>query len=311
MTLSTPRCAVRITIATTLLTVLAMIPAGAAGQSWQRVGTDARSGVSGLAIEGPSADGTGVDALIVHDNKAPGQRRLSRVTHRDRGPDEVTPLTWSGAEPQDLEAIEAIPGMAGEYMALAARGIVYRVRVDGDTAAVVDYAPLPGVAPGDDDESLALVSRDGRLAVLWASRGDGPDHPAVLYAAPLTFAPWGQPEFAAVSRRPYRAPYPTGEGTRHITDLSVTDSGRILASSAADAGDDGPFDSAVSDIGRVTVSPAGAVRVTLAKSPTLLGTFHGYRVEAVECVPGTDRALLGTGDGNHGGSVRSMPYCGR
>ncbi|SFX60271.1 hypothetical protein SAMN02787144_1004251 [Streptomyces atratus] len=297
-----------ITAAAALLTVLGGAPAGAAGE-WQKVGGDARSGFSGLAYEGRAADGAGVHALAVHDNKQSGQRRLSRITHWE-GSDGVSPMTWDGPEPVDLEAIEAIPGMPGEYLALSSRGIVHHLKVSGATATVVDYSPLPGIGEGDDFESFALVARDGKLAALWADRGAGADRPATLYAAQLSFAPWGQPQFAAVTRRAYLAPYPTGEGVRHISDISVTDSGRILVSSAADAGDDGPFDSAVSDAGRVTVSAAGRVRVTLAAHPRVLGTFPQYKIEAVECLPGSADALLGTDDENLGGYVRTMPFCG-
>ncbi|MCX5610327.1 hypothetical protein OHB39_22525 [Streptomyces sp. NBC_00047] len=296
------------TAATALLTMLAAAPAGADGD-WQKVGGDARSGVSGLAYEGRTEDGTGVHVLAVHDNKRSGQPRLSRITHRE-GSDGLSPLTWDGAEPVDLEAIEAIPGMPGEYLALVGRGIVYRLKVTGSTATVVEYAPLPAIGEGDDFESLALVAQNGKLAALWADRGAGADRPATLYAAPLTFASWGQPLFGAVTRRAFRAVYPTDGGTRHISDISVTGSGRIIVSSAADAGDDGPFDSAVSDAGRVTVSEAGRVRVTLAAPATVLGTFPQYKAEAVECLPGSAEALLGTDDENFGGYVRSMSFCG-
>lgn len=298
----------RLTAATALLTMLGTTPAGAADE-WQQVGRDSRSGVSGIAYEGRTADGAGVRTLIAHDNKRAGQPRLSRVTLRD-GSADVSPITWDGPEPVDLEAIEAVPGTPGEYVALAARGIVYRLTVAGSTATVVDYAPLPAIGEGDDFESFALVSQNGRLAALWADRGAGTDRPATLYAAPLSFAPWGQTQFGAVTRRAYRAPYPTGEATRHISDISVTDSGRILASSAADAGDDGPFDSAVSDVGRVTVSAAGRVRVTFATSPSVLGTFPGYKIEGLECLPGSDEAAVGTDDENLGGHMRTAPFCG-
>ncbi|MET9657547.1 hypothetical protein [Streptomyces sp. NPDC006510] len=297
-----------VTAAAALLTMLGSAPAGADGE-WQKVGGDARSGVSGLAYEGRTADGEGVRVLAVHDNKRSGQRRLSRITHRE-GSDGVSPMAWDGPEPVDLEAIEAIPGMPGEYLALASRGIVYRLKVTGSTATVVDYSPLPGIGEGDDFESFAVVARGGKLAALWADRGAGADRPATLYASPLSFAPWGQPQFGAVTRRTYLATYPTSEGTRHISDISVTGSGRIIVSSAADAGDDGPFDSAVSDAGRVTVSAAGQVRVTLASVPTVLGMFPQYKIEAVECLPGSSDALLGTDDENLGGYVRTMPFCG-
>ena len=298
-----------ITAAAALLTMLGSAPAGADSGQWQKVGGDARSGISGLAYEGRTADGEGVHALAVHDNKRSGQQRLSRITHRE-GSDGVSPITWDGPEPVDLEAIEAVPGMPGDYLALASRGIVYRLKVSGSTAEVVDYTPLPGITEGDDFESFALVARDGKIAALWADRGAGADRPATLSASPLSFAPWGQPQFGAVTRRSYVASYPTGEGTRHISDISVTGSGRIIVSSAADAGDDGPFDSAVSDAGRVTVSAAGRVRVTLAASPVVLGTYPQYKIEAVECLPGSSDALLGTDDENLGGYVRTAPLCG-
>ncbi|MER8042969.1 hypothetical protein [Streptomyces sp. NPDC094032] len=287
---------------TTLLTLLGTAPAGAADE-WLRVGSDARTGVSGLAAE------DGGTALVAHDNKRPGQPRLARLTYTDDTAS-LSPVAWDGAYAEDLEAIEAVPGMPGEYLALASRGIVYRLRVSGDTATVVDYAPLPMIGEGADFESFAVVARGGKLAALWADRGEGPGRPATLYAAPLSFASWGQPLFGSVTRRSYLSTYPPGEGTRHISDISVTASGRILVSSASDAGDDGPFDSAVSEAGRVTVSAAGSVRVTLAASPTVLGTFPGYKIEAVECLPGTGDVLLGTDDEHMGGFVRTAPYCG-
>lgn len=293
---------------TALLTTLGSAPAGAAGE-WQKVGGDARSGISGLAYEGRTEDGTGVHVLAVHDNKRSGLQRLSRITHRE-GSDTVSPVTWDGPEPVDLEAVEPIPGMPGEYLALTGRGILYRLKVAGSTATVVDYTPLPAIGEGDDFESFALVAQNGKLAALWADRGAGPDRPATLYAAPLTFAAWGQPLFGAVTNRTYRSTYPEDAGTRHISDIAVTAAGRLVVGSAADAGDDGPFDSAVSDAGRVTISATGRVRVSLAASPTVLGTFPTYKIEAVECLPDSTDTLLGTDDENLGGSVRTLSLCG-
>lgn len=294
----------KIATVTALLATLAAAPAPApAAGDWQQVGTDSRTGFSGLAAEDAGT------ALVAHDNKRPGQPRLARLHHGD-GSATLTPVVWDGAHAEDVEAVEAVPGMPGEYLALAARGIVYRLKVTGDTATVVDYAPLPMIGEGADFESFAVVARGGKLAALWADRGEGPGRPATLYAAPLSFASWGQPLFGAVTRRSYASASPAGEGTRHISDITVTPAGRILVGSAADAGDDGPFDSAVSDAGRVTVSVAGSVRVALAANPTVLGTFPGYKIEAVECLPGTGDALLGTDDENKGGFVRTAPYCG-
>lgn len=56
-----------LTAAAALTAVLGTAPAGADG-AWQKVGVDARSGVSGIAYEGRTGDGTGVHVLVVHDN---------------------------------------------------------------------------------------------------------------------------------------------------------------------------------------------------------------------------------------------------
>lgn len=92
----------RLAAATGLLTVLGTTPAGAADE-WQKVGADSRSGVSGIAYEGPTADGAGSHALIVHDNKRAGQPRLSRVTF---APSPSVLGTFPGYK---IEALECLP----------------------------------------------------------------------------------------------------------------------------------------------------------------------------------------------------------
>lgn len=49
--------------------------------------------------------------------------------------------------------------------------------------------------------------------------------------------------------------------------------------------------------------------MTLAAHPTVLGTFPQYKIEGVECLPGSADALLGTDDENLGGFLRTMSFC--
>ncbi|WP_055701663.1 hypothetical protein [Streptomyces silaceus] len=279
-----------------------------AADGWQRAGDDITSGISGLALAS-RADGA-THALVVRDNKEPGQNRVADLTYRPGSSAVVEPLAWAGGgEPVDLEAIEAVPGATDEYVALASRGLVYRLKVTGSEAQVLDTSPLPAIADGDDYESFALTSRHGRLAAVWADRGAGKDRPATVHAAPFSFNTYGEADFGPVTTARFRAPYPTGD-VRHASDLSVTETGRLLVGSASDAGDDGPFDSAVLDAGKVSVSRSGAVRLSVDTSPDVLRTFKGHKIEAVECVPGTRTAVLGTDDENGGGSVNSARVCG-
>ncbi|MEU7583723.1 hypothetical protein AB0B50_39800 [Streptomyces sp. NPDC041068] len=285
----------------------AMVPA--ADDGWQQAGAGMTTGISGLALTGRAGGAT--HALVVRDNKKPGQNRVADLTYRPGRSAVVEPLAWSGgAEPIDLEAIEAVPGTTDEYVALAGRGLVYRLKVTGSEAEVLDTSPLPAIADGDDYESLALTSRHGRMAAVWADRGAGKDRPATLRAAPFSFNKYGEADFGPVRTARFRTPYPTG-AVRHASDISVTDSGRLLIGAASDAGDDGPFDSAVVDAGTLSVTRSGKVRLSVAKSPDVLRKFKGHKIEAVECVPGTRTALLGTDDENAGGSVNSAAVCGK
>ncbi|WP_327660866.1 MULTISPECIES: hypothetical protein [unclassified Streptomyces] len=280
---------------------------------WQQVGDDATSGVSGLALSGKAAAHGAVDALVVHDNKKPGQSRISHVTFHPSAPKDtkVTPLAWDGMEPKDLEAIEAVPGTDGEFMALASRGLVYRLHVDGDTARVLDLTPLPAIPEGADFEGFALGTAHGKTVAVWADRGAGADRPATVFAAPFSLNEYGEAEFGSVRKAEFRAAYPKGD-VRHVSDISIAKSGRIMVSSASDAGDDGPFASAVSEAGRVSLNASGSAATLRIGAPrSAPDRFDGRKIEAVECLPGADgRALLGTDDENLGGFVKSASVCG-
>ncbi|MFD3475578.1 hypothetical protein [Streptomyces sp. NPDC058695] len=53
----------------------------------------------------------------MRDNKKPGDNRITQLTYSEGGSAsaDVTTVTWDGAEPTDLEAVEAVPGAPGEY----------------------------------------------------------------------------------------------------------------------------------------------------------------------------------------------------
>ncbi|QEU90892.1 hypothetical protein [Streptomyces kanamyceticus] len=296
----------RTTVLAAATATAALFTSGApvADDGWQQVGDDISTGISGLALTGRAGGAT--HALVVRDNKKPGQNRVAELTYRPGRAALVEPLAWSGgAEPIDLEAVEAVPGTSDEYVALASRGLVYHLKVTGSEAEVLDTSPLPAIADGDDYESFTLASRHGKTVAVWADRGAGKDRPATVRAAAFSFNKYGEADFGPVTTARFRAAYPKG-AVRHASDLSVTSSGRLLVGSASDAGDDGPFDSAVSDAGKVSVTRTGKVRLSIAKSPEVLRKFKGHKIEAVESVPGTREVLLGTDDENAGASVTSV-----
>lgn len=279
-----------------------------AGQ-WQQVGGDVKSGISGLSVT--SRPGDALSTLVVRDNKKPGDNRIAHVTYRPGGSAEVDPVVWQGtAEPVDLEALDAVPGTSDEYVAVASRGLAYHLKLTdaGESVQVLDTTPLPAIGHGDDFESFTLTARKGKIAAVWADRGAGADRPATLYAAPFSVNAYGESTFGAVKKATFRAPYPSGD-VRHASDIEVTKSGRLLISSASDAGDDGPFESAVSDAGKLSLTPGGKVRISVAKSPELLEKFKSHKIEALNCIPGTAYAALGTDDENAGGALTTSRLC--
>ncbi|WP_234430816.1 hypothetical protein [Streptomyces sp. NRRL F-4489] len=273
-----------------------------AADAWQRVGDGITAGISGIAVE--ARHGAAVDAVGVRDNKKPGQNRLVALGLRPDGAPRVRPLAWDGELPVDLEAIDAVPGRAHEFVALASSGTAYRVVHEKDTAKVVGVFRLPGISPDANYEGFALSVVHGKTVAVWADRGQD-ERPATLSAAEWNPADnsFGKPVSAE-----FRAPYPT-ENVRHASDVKLAADGRLTVSSAADPGDDGPFASALYDAGRITVDGAGRIRLAVSRTPHRLAAVTGHKVEALTCLPGSRTGILGTDDENDGGSVAFADFC--
>jgi hypothetical protein len=99
-----------------------------------------------------------------------------------------------------------------------------------------------------------------------------------------------------------RAPWPESD-TRHIADLRLLSDGTLLAASASDPGNDGPFSSAVYIAG--TLRPAADRPELAAAQPiTRLFTTTTHKIEAIELVPGPRGGLvIGSDDENAGGAI--------
>ncbi|RCG15945.1 hypothetical protein DQ392_23085 [Streptomyces reniochalinae] len=265
------------------------------------------SGVSGMVLTHRHGHG-GFDALIVRDNKKPGENRLAEVAYRPGQKADVQPLDWKGSDvPVDLESLDEVPGHHGQYVAVASEGKGYRFDVDGGTAHVRDTFTLPGIGEDDNIEDFALTSRHGKPAAVWADRGQD-QRPSTVYAARVSLGAH-RTGFGAVTDAELRAPYPA-EHVRHASDLKITASGSLLVSSASDPGDDGPFDSAVYTAGTVAVHRSGAA-LHIADDPDVLETFPDHKIEALACLPGSRTGALGTDDENAGGALRTARFCER
>lgn len=263
-------------------------PAAGADAVWTRVGTGITQGISGVAA-GPAGGW-----VVVRDNKTAGQNRVALLSAAGV----VTQLSWPGTAPQDLEAIDAVPGQSGRYAVVNSGGAGRIISVSGTTLSVVRSFTLP--TGRNQNEGFALSRLGSSTVAVWGNRGASAT-PGRLYAATFNV---GTGVFGAVVQGPVTVPYPT-TNVRHISDTKVL-AGRIVVSSASDPGDNGPFDSALYDVGKVTLA-SGRARLTLA-TPASLGTYPGHKIEGIAC-NGTN-GILGTDDENLGGWVTPAAFCG-
>ncbi|MFI6728562.1 hypothetical protein [Streptomyces atratus] len=285
--------------------------AAAPSDGWKQVGTGIQGGVSGMALaESAPVDPDGADAVIVRDNKADRESRVATVRLRPGRAPVTTELPWLGVLPKDLEALDAVPGLVGHYIALASNGDAYHIVV-ADGRATVQAGPVtvPGRHDGDNYESFALHrDESGKVFAVWATRGSG-ERKAVVRAASATIGARGLGFGSPTTGQEFAVPYPNEDEVRHISDLKVLADGTVLVSSASDPNvDDGPFSSAVYNAGRLTVNGAhdAVLRLRTADELTPLRRFtkqDDRKIEAIAFLPG-GRAVWGTDDENHGGWVK-------
>lgn len=267
--------------------LLAMVPTPSLGDTtWTQLGTGSTRGISGLA---PAPSGW----VIARDNKVAGQNRIVLLSPGFA----VTELSWPGSAPQDLESLSVVPGVANRYVTCTSARTCKVIDIVGTAITVRRTFTLPG--SGTTNESFVLTSVTGRSVALWADRGS-PSAAGKLHAAFVDLSAWTFGQVATVN---VRVPWPTGP-IRHVSDAAVV-GGHVIVSSATDPGDNGPFDSAVYDVGTLGRT---STRATLtAHTPTELGRFPGHKIEGLTCAAGPD--LLGTDDEKAGGSVAQVDVC--
>jgi len=271
-----------------LVGVLVAAPAAPAfEEAWTRVGTGTTGGVSGIAA-------TDQGWLVVRDNKQAGQNRVSLLS--DDGV--TTALTWPGTAPVDLESVAAVPGRPGRFVALTSTGRGSVFTVSGSSVAVERSFTTP--AGKGNLESFALTQVGSTTVAVWGTRGS-PTAPATLWAASFSS---DTGVFGRVKAGKVTVPYPT-TAVRHVSDLAVVGS-RLIGSAASDPGVNGPFSSAVYDLGTVGFA-SGRATMTL-QTPVSLGTFPDHKIEGLAC-SGTS-GLVGSDDEKQGGWVRTLAFCG-
>jgi hypothetical protein len=296
------------TAAGPILASLALLATGCASApsagGWQKVGGPLRN-VSGMALASHVVSPRGAATsqfLVVHDNKGPGEPRVGAVDVGRSVRYRPIPWPWGGEPPVDLEAVTAVPGTPGSFLALTSGGRLLHLRYGGGAIGVLHESQLPELTEAANLEAFAVQRLGGDTVALWADRGDG-DTPAVLY--------WGlyDPVADVVTpqgKREVKVPFPAGSHTRHVSDLKLDPDGTVWGTAASDPGDSGPFEAAFYRLGTVSVD-RGRARFAPLDAPRPLWTTR-RKVEALELLPGeAGLVYFGADDESAGGWV----YVGR
>ncbi|MEQ8961498.1 MAG: hypothetical protein RLP02_26830, partial [Coleofasciculus sp. C2-GNP5-27] len=231
-----------------------------------------------------------------------GEGRLAMITVIGEQAPEYLPINWSNQPlPVDLEALTAVPGQSPPtFMALTSSGTVYHFRLNGNpqNVSVLNVFNLPNLPEGTNLEGFALQKIEDKLLAVWAHRGNN-EEPGVLYWGVLDLK---TNEITLEDSARLTVPFPV-DNVRHISDIKVDSAGIVYITSAADNGNNGPFQSAVYVAGGLSLQDNRIVfNPTQALIPIYRLNYH--KVEAIELVPGTAGGIiLGTDDENMGSSV--------
>ncbi len=278
-----------------------LMPLPVLSQQWRPVRGGIAFGISGMTLLQQQSGSSSF--LIVHDNKDKNLGRLAIITIKGEESLQYLPVNWSSdtALPIDLESITAVPGTSEPtFMAATSTGRVYHFRLDASNqkVSILKAFDFPNIPTGSNFEGFTLQKIDGQLLAVWAHRGQDKEL-AVLYWGRLDLNTY---EISPIGSTRLQVPFPVS-AVRHISDLKVDPAGVLFIASAADNGDDGPFESAVYVAGAFGIRNQ---QITFQQNSQLvpLYRFKYHKVEAIELVPGqTGGLIFGSDDENMGGSV--------
>ncbi len=243
-----------------------------ANDGWKLISSKSRYAVSGLVAENNVW-------YVVHDNKKRNQPRVGWI---DVSKGEYHKLDWTGKMiPIDLEALVAVPNKPNQMIAMTSKGACYHITVNREkgTAETLREFIIPGLSKKVELEGLGLLKTAENYLMVWGDRGsdktDGVLHYGMIdlntgtikqQGTHTVFVSWPQKD------------------VRHISDLFVEPDGTCWISSASDPGDYGPFDSAVTRIGRFQTA-SGLIQFTPDTDEYSIRE-KGYKIEALNVIDG-------------------------
>ncbi|MHC5934505.1 hypothetical protein [Nostoc sp.] len=291
----------RLIINIVVLGALLLISQQVLAQDWRPVRGGIPFGISGIALIEQQSNS--LDFLIVHDNKQKNQGRLAIISIKGKNQPEYFPLNWPNniELPIDLEAITSVPEKTKfSFIALSSSGKAYYIRLNpaNKTISVLKEFNLPGIIQGNNFEAFGLQNIEGKLVAIWAHRGER-KQPATIFWGVLDLAKY---QINLAGSANLKVPFPSGN-VRHISDIKVDPVGIAYITSASDAGDDGPFQSAVYVAGYLGLH---GNKIVWRQNPQFVPLYRSnyHKIEGIELVPGAEGGVVvGTDDENLGSYV--------
>ncbi|MBG1239797.1 hypothetical protein [Nostoc sp. NZL] len=291
----------RLIINIVILGTVLLISVQVWAQDWRPVRGGIPFGISGMALIEQQSNS--LDFLIAHDNKQKKQSRLAIISIKGKNQPEYFPLNWPNniELPIDLEALTSVPeNTKSSFIALSSSGKAYYIKLEpaNKTISIIKEFNLPGIIQGNNFEAFGLQNIDGKLLAIWGHRGEG-EQPATIFWGMFDLAKY---QITLAGSANLKVPFPSGN-VRHISDIKVDPVGIVYITSASDAGDDGPFQSAVYVAGYLGFR---GNKIAWRQNPQLVPLYRSdyHKIEGMELVPGAEGGLiLGTDDENLGSYV--------
>lgn len=244
--------------------------------------------------------------LAVRDSKL--ESADERVLLVDKRDGKVSPvkMDWSHTGvARDLEAVTPSMGHSGGFLAVEGSSFgenkarLFEMSVDGKSGRAEKSHVLPEF--GQEIEGVvSLKGQEGHQTVLFAGRGGNGQQGRIYWGdlseKGLSFSPEG------LQGKAVQAPN-LGQGQRDLSELSVDGKGNLWGAAAIDRGDNGPYDSALYQVGTVTSGGSAPFNVKLGESYKL----EHIKAEAL-ALQSDGKAFVGADNEANGGRFDSVVF---
>tara|TARA_B100001996_G_scaffold67766_1_gene49403 strand:+ start:6467 stop:7318 length:852 start_codon:yes stop_codon:yes gene_type:complete len=184
--------------------------------------------------------------LVVHDNKKKGQPRISYLNKSLK----LRKLIWPEPKlPYDLEAIHKVPGFKNKFITMESTGKAYVFYVDpfNFRIEIVQTFTLPGISNKMNLEGFAIYNSTQGQIFLYGDRGSNKRKSTLITAL---YDPSNH-NIYEVNKFEIELPIPI-KSKRNIADLAIDKNGGVWTSATSDPGNNGPFQSAIYQIGQMS-----------------------------------------------------------